>query len=617
LKNAFVIVTLSSLLAACAVAPKQAEQQTSANADSAKASAAADADPKFGQEADETASADEPDEEAVAEKARLEAEAKLPKVELTSSMLNQLLKAEFGFRNGDWQGPYLTMLSLAQQTRDPRLARRAAEMAVAARQADDTLAAVRLWRELEPDSDEATQYFVGMVVTSDNIAEVEPIFAERLRAVPANRRGVLLFQIQQLLSRAKDKEAASAMLDRVIAPYAGTVEVHIVRAQAAMARGDREGAQREAQAALQAKPDSEIALLMLAQTLEDELKAGAMLEAFLKAHPEAREVRAAHARILVNQKQYPQARAQFETLLKGRPDDAGNLYALGVLASQMNDAQAAEGYFTRFVEVLARNPEDERDPTRALLILAQLAEERMDLAGAMQWLEQVPDNTEPALLLSAQLRRAQLLGKGGDLAGGRKLLASLKPAEPGQQAQVAVAESQLLRDAGRLPEAYTLMETAAKRFPKNPDLLYDFALLAEKLGRFEVMEQQLRAVMALAPDNHHAYNALGYSLAERNVRLQEAHGLIAKALEMAPGDPFIMDSMGWVQYRMGKLDEAEHYLRKAYALRRDPEIAVHLGEVLFQKGRQADAQQLWREARAKDPRNDTLRTTLARLRQSL
>jgi len=161
------------------------------------------------------------------------------------------------------------------------------------------------------------------------------------------------------------------------------------------------------------------------------------------------------------------------------------------------------------------------------------------------------------------------------------------------------------------------MEAAAKRFPKNPDLLYDFALLAEKLGRVDVMEVQLREVMAQAPDNHHAYNALGYSLAERSVRLQEAYGLVAKALEMAPDDPFIMDSMGWVHYRMGNLGEAEKFLRRAYGLRRDPEIAVHLGEVLWQKGDKTAAQQLWREARAKDPDNDTLRTTLARLRLSL
>ncbi|SFD87978.1 tetratricopeptide repeat protein [Massilia yuzhufengensis] len=604
MKNAFVIVTLSSILAACAVAPQQQPAPATA--------VAAEAPP--GQEQDVATAADEEEAES---KARAEADARLPKVELTSSMLNQLLKAEFAFRKGDWQGPYLTMMALAQQTRDPRLARRAAEISVAARQADDTLAAVRLWRGLDPESDDATQYFVGMVVTSDNIAEVEPIFVERLKNAPPDRRGMLMFQIQQLLGRAKDKEAAGAMLERVIAPYRGTFEAHIVQAQAALARGDRDAALRAAQAALAAKPDAEIAMLMMAQVIEDDAKVAPMLEQFLKAHPEAREVRAAHARVLVNQKQYPQARAQFEALLKGRPDDAGNLYALGVLATQMNDAQGAESYFTRFIEVLGRSPEDDRDPTRALLILAQLAEDRRDYAAALGWLEKVPAGTEPALLFSSQLRRAALLAKGGDLAGGRKLLAGLTPAEPAQQAQVAVAESQMLRDAGRLLEAYTLMDAAAKRFPKNPDLLYDFALLAEKIGRMDTMEKALREVMALAPDNHHAYNALGYSLAERNIRLQEAYTLIAKALGMAPGDPFIMDSMGWVQYRLGNLDEAEKQLRSAYTLRRDPEIAVHLGEVLFQKGQQAAAQELWREARAKDPQNDTLRSTLARLRQSL
>ncbi|MCA1856121.1 tetratricopeptide repeat protein [Massilia oculi] len=613
MKNAFAIVTLSSLLAACAVAPQPPASvagaaQAASDTPLAAEAAAQDEDEQPGEDAGE---------EAQQAKAHAEEEARLPKVTLTSSMLNQLLKAEFAFRKGDWQGPYLTMLSLAQQTRDPRLARRAAEMAVAARQGDDTLAAVRLWRELDPQSDEATQYFVGLVVTSDNIADAEPIFAERLRLSAPDKRGVLLFQIQQMLGRAKDKEAAAAMLERVIAPYDGSFEVHIVRAQAALGRGDKEAAQRAAHAALVAKPDSEIAVLMLAQVLDDDAKVAPMLEGFLQTHPDAREVRAAHARVLVNQKRYPQARAQFEALLKARPEDAGNLYALGVLATQMNDMAAAESYFTRFVAVLGRDPEDERDPTRALLILAQIAEERDDYPAAQAWLEKVPAGTEPQLLLSAQLRRAQVLGKQGDLAGGRKLLAGLKPTEPAQQAQVAVAEVQLLRDAGRVLEAYSLMEGAVRRFPKNPDLLYDFALLAEKIGRVDVMEKALREVMTLAPDNHHAYNALGYSLAERNVRLNEALALVTRALEMAPGDPFIMDSMGWVQYRLGKLDEAEKYLRDAYALRRDPEIAVHLGEVLFQKGQQAAAQELWREARAKDPQNDTLRSTLARLRQSL
>jgi tetratricopeptide (TPR) repeat protein len=550
-------------------------------------------------------------------KAELEAEtARLPKVELTSTLLNQLLRAEFAFRKGDWQGPYLTMMSLAQQTRDPRLARRAAEMALAARQPEDTLAAVRQWRQLDPQSDEATQYYLGMVILSDNISDAEEIFRKRIEGAPAKVRGVVLYQVQQLLSRAKDKEGANAMLERLVAPYRGTLEGHVVLAQGALARGDKAAAQREARAALAIKPDSEIAVLTLAQAGENEAQVGELLAKFVAAHPDAREVRAARARLLVNDKQFEAARSEFLLLDKQQPDNVTTLYALGVLSTQLNDPAGAERYFARFVDILGRNPEDDRDPSRALLILSQLAEERGDIKAAVGWLDKLPDGDEKAAF-GAQLRRAQLLGKGGDLPAARRLLASLKPAEPAAQAQLMATEAQVLRDAGQAEQAFILMQEATRRFPTNPDLLYDFALLAEKTGHLEVMEKSLREVIRLAPDNHHAYNALGYSLAERNVRLEEARALVEKALGMAPEDPFIMDSMGWVQYRLGNLDAAEAHLRRAYGLRRDPEIAVHLGEVLWQRGKQADAQKLWREARAKDPQNDTLRSTLARLRLSL
>jgi len=599
LKNAFAIVTLSGLLTACAAAPQQQ-------------SVAADV------QASSTPAAESPlDEEALAAKKKAEEEARLPKVEMTPVMLDQLLKAEFAFRNGDWQGPYLTVLSLAQQTRDPRLARRAAEMAVAAKQADDTLAAVRLWYRLDPESDEATQYFVGMVVTSEKIAELEPVFEERLREAPAARRGLLMFQVQQLLGRAKDKDAALAMLERLVEPYDQMMEARIVRAQIALVRGDKALARTYAQSALAAKPDAEIALLMLAQVTDDEAQVVAMMAKFLKSYPNAHDVRAAYARVLVNRKDYPAARREFESLLKVQPDNAATLYALGILATQTDDAPGAETYFTRFVDVLGRNPNDERDPSRALLILSQLAEERGDLAGALLWLNKVPDNTDEQTRFNTQLRRAHLTNKGGDLAAARALLAELKPTDPARQAQLMAADAQLLRQANQLPQAYAVMEAAAQRFPKNPDLLYDFALLAEKMGKVDVMEAQLREVMAQAPDNHHAYNALGYSLAERNVRLQEAYGLIAKALEMAPDDPFIMDSMGWIHYRMGNLNEAEKFLRRAYGVRKDAEIGIHLGEVLWQKGDKSAAQALWRDARAKDPQNEALRETLTRLGLSL
>lgn len=540
----------------------------------------------------------------------------LPNVNMTPQMMYQLMNAELAFKKGDWQGPYLTLMSLAQQTRDPRLAKRAAEMALSAKQADDALAAVKLWRQYAPNSDEANQYYLGLVVLSDNLAEAESALKQRLAEATPGARGLVMFQAQQLMMRAKDKEAAIAMLERLVAPYGNMMESHVVLAQSALARGAKDDALREARTALQIKPDSEIAILTLAQVTEGDEASAKVLADFLQAHPDAKEVRTAYARMLVNAKQYEAARREFLVLDKAQPDNPGNLYALGILSMQTNDNKTAEQYFTRFVEVMEKAPEEERDPSKAVLILSQLAEERGDIPAALAWLDRL-DTPDPKIQFGADLRRAQLTAKQGDLAGARKLLGTLKPEDPAEQAQVVLIDAQLLRDAGKNQEAYRLMEQGLKRFPDNMDFLYDFALMAEKMGKTDVMEKSLRQVIAKAPENHQAYNALGYSLADRNVRLKEAYQLIDKAQKMAPTDPFIMDSMGWVQYRMGKLDEAETQLRKAYQLRSDPEIAVHLGEVLWKKGQHDDARKLWREARAKDPKNDALKSTLSRLRASL
>ena len=544
----------------------------------------------------------------------------LPKVQLTSDMLYKLMKAELEFQQGSWQGPYLTMLALAQQTRDPRLARRAADIALSARQAGEATVAVRLWRELAPASDEAEQYHLGLAMLSDDLGEVERVFEKRLREAAPGARGVLMFQLQQYLARVGDKAAAQTLLGKLLAPYVDTFEARVLLAQVALAQDQRDAAQRHAQAALAIKPDSEIAILTLAQLTADPAAIDALLLRFLESNPKAREVRAAHARLLVSQKRYQPAIKQFEAILAGQPNNPGTLYALGVLSTQVQDNAGAERYFKRYLEAPDQDNEQQReqqrDPGKVMLMLSQLAEERRDLTGAQQWLSSIGED-DPANYFPAQIRRGQLMAGQGDVRGARALLATLKSGDAARQAQVVVAEAGIVRATGDNEAAYALLADGARRFPASPNLLYDFALMAEKTGRPEVMETALRSVIAQAPDNHHAYNALGYSLAERNVRLSEALELIEKALKMAPDDPFIMDSMGWVQYRLGNLDAAESNLRQAYALRGDADIAVHLGEVLWQKGQKADAQKLWREARAKDPKNDTLRSTLARLQLSL
>ncbi len=603
MKNTLAIVTLTLLLSACAsvTAPDPSAQ-------AGQAGNLADASKK------KPRSVNPAQLRRILQSDQAAAGESLPSVILTEDILFKLLTIEIAAQRGEWKTAYVTSLGLAQQTRDPRLAQRAMEIALGAKQHDETLAAIRVWRTLAPNSEQATQYFLGFLMLSDSLAEAQPIFEQRLGDISPASRSLLMFQIQRLLARAKDKPAGFAMLERVLTPYLSTPETRLVLAQGALASGDLARARREALSAQAAKPESELAALTLAQVTPDKAEAARGLQTYLTAYPKAREARLAHARLLVEQKQYAQARNDFEVLLKDNPQDLTTLYALGILSAQTQDNQAAEKYLTTYLNLLAAQSDEERDPTQALLLLAQLAEDRKDPETALKWLSQIDPGEA---YLGAQIRRAQLIAKRGDLIGARNILSALKPESETEQIRVLVAEAHVLRDANRLPEALALLAGALKRFPNNTDLLYDQAMLAEKANQLDLMEKHLRQIIALAPKNQHAYNALGYSLADRSIRLPEAHALIAKALELAPQDPFIMDSMGWVHFRMGRLKEAEDLLRRAFALRDDPEIAVHLGEVLWVKGQREDAQKLWRGAKTKDPENDTLKNTLLRLRVSL
>jgi tetratricopeptide (TPR) repeat protein len=603
LKNTLLIVTLSLLLSACATG--SIEPAPSVLADTAAAPIAADHGLSKKQSVTRRSGS------ASAEPA---ADDPLPLHELTEELMFKLLTSELAFQRGDWQTAYVTMLSLAQQTRDPRIARRAAEIALAAKQADEALNAVRLWRSLAPHSEEAAQYYLSFVVLSDNLAEAEPILEQRLREARPQTRGLLAFQMQRLLARAKNKAAAFSLLENILTPYLDLPEVRLALAQGAYAHGDNERARQEAQAALKIKPDSELAILALVQVTPEKAEASRLMADFIARYPKSRDVRMAYARMLVENREYAKARDEFEILLKDQPQDLSSLYALGVLGAQTNDLKAAEKYLTTYLKLLADKPDEERDPTQALLLLAQIAEERQDSEAALKWLAQI----EPGeAYLSAQIKRAQVIAKRGRLADARKLLHELPANGEREQVQLVIAEGQLLRDANHLQDSLKVFKEGVRRFPSNTDLLYDYAMAAEKNNQWELMESTLRKVIELAPNSQHAYNALGYSLAERNIRLDDAFALIEKALQLAPDDPFIIDSMGWVQFRLGKLKEAEALLRRAYEMRPDVEIAAHLGEILWVKGQKEDAQKLWRDAQSKDPQNDTLKSTLARLNVNL
>jgi tetratricopeptide (TPR) repeat protein len=595
LKKLLAIVTLISLLSACAAQKQPADAQSTAKTDTEATT-------------DSTAS-DQTDDQTAAK-----ADSSLPEVALSRELMYEILSSEIAFQRGQWQSAYVTLVAAAKESRDPRLAKRAAEFAVAARSPIDALKAVQLWMTLAPQSDEALQNYLGLVIVTDNLPEAEPILVQRLQTAAVPTRGPLILQMQRLVSRAKDKAAAFDMMERITAPYADLMETHVALAQAAVSKGDLPRARQEADTAIKIRPDSPLAILTQAQVTEDPDQAMALIEEYLSKYPKARDVRVAYARSLVEKKQYDAARKQFERLLKDQPDNLNSMLALGLLNAQTNHLKESEKYLNKYVQALNSDENQTRDPTQALLVLSQLAEERKDIPAAIKYLDQVESGDA---YLGAQIRRAQLTAKAGDIPGARAILAQTETNGESDQVRLILADGQILRDANQPQDSFNALDAGLKRFPNNVDILYDYSMAADKLNNLPVMESSLRKIMQLAPSNQQAYNALGYSLADRNIRLPEAYELVTKAMQLAPEDPFITDSLGWVQFRMGNLPDAEATLTHAFSLRQDTEIGMHLGEVLWTEGKRDAALAVWRTVYKQEPTNEALKSTLTRLKIKL
>ncbi|HUX24583.1 MAG TPA: tetratricopeptide repeat protein [Burkholderiales bacterium] len=532
------------------------------------------------------------------------AEANLPKEELTQEVLYEYLLAEIAGQRGALGLSAQAFADLAKKTRDPRIAKRAVQIALYARMPKAALDAARIWYESEPSSMQALQALSSLLVASKREEEALP-YLQKLLGRDASGNDFL--QLNRLFAGNRDKALTLKLVKRLAQPYPKVAQAHFAVAEAAEGAGNSELALAEAREASRLKPDWELPVLLEAQLLQRQSDTLALqrLAGFLERHPKAREVRLSYARLLVGERKYTEARAQFQTLSKDFPDNADVVFAVGALSLQLHDYAQAEANFKHLLTLTYH------DKNTVRLYLGQIAEEQKNYPEALHWYDAV---TSGELYLQAQIRHALVLNKQGKLDAARAYLQKVQTDSVEGRVQLVLAESQMLRADKRPQEAFDLIGQALKKMPEQPDLLYDYAMVAEKLGRMDVLEASLKALIRLQPDHAQAYNALGYSLADHNERLPEAHKLIAKALQLAPDDPFIIDSMGWVLYRMGKNEQALEYLRKAYSARPDPEIAAHLGEVLWVAGRHAEAEKIWHEAAKKTPDNDALNSTIKRFK---
>lgn len=547
----------------------------------------------------------------------------LPNLTLTPDIMYRVLAAEIALQRGLVGTAYRAYLELARSTRDPRMAQRATEIAFNARISQQALDGARLWVELAPKSPAARQVLSTLLVLNGRWEEAEPLLVQQLAAAPSAHRPEAILQIQQQLSRTTDPSGAVAVLQRLTANDMKLPETHFALARAKEAAGDADGALAELDETLRLKPDFEAAALAAAEMRAEKAPEQAIggLKKFLARSPASVNGHITLARLYLQQNDMEAARNQFQALRKIAPNDPRVPLALGLTSLQARNYDEAESYLKEYLQMAEKAPA--ANPDIAFQYLAQIAEEKKDYNGAIQWLDRIDDGR---LAPAAQAKRAQLLGRMGKFDDAQAVFGEMIAdaediADPAQRAQRIVAirqaEISMLIESKAYDRARKALDERVKAEPDNADWIYELAMLDEREKRYDSMEQGLRKVIAMQPDQKQGYNALGYSLADRNERLPEARKLLERASELGPDDPYIMDSLGWVKYRMGELQPAADLLRSAYAKAPEAEIGAHLGEVLWQLGQHDEARKTWTEAAKVEPENQTLIDTLRRYNQNV
>lgn len=539
---------------------------------------------------------------------------------LTAELFYEILMGEMTARSGDPGSGYALVLDAARRLRDGKLFQRAVEIALQSRSGDAALAASRAWQETLPNSRDARRIELQILIALNRIGEtVEPLRAE-IAATPQIEKPMLMAVITRNYSRASDKKQAAsvveqALVDELKSPATGALAWATI-GRMRLNAGDTSGALDAAFKGQQMDPASDAPPALALEMIDPgQPLAEPIVTRYLASNPKAPpDLRIAYARVLVENRRYADSTAQLQALTAARPELAEPWLLLGSLQAQARQDAAAETSLKRYIELAAnqKDPDDrQRGTTQAYLLLSQLAERRKDFTAAERWLARVDSADE---FVVAQTRRAGLLARQGKLPQARELVRGLPERTPEDKKQKFLAEVQLLRDAKQYQAAYDMLAQASAAAPNDSDLVYDQAMVAEKLNRLDEMERLLRRLIELKPENQNAYNALGYSFADRKIRLDEARTLIQKAVQLAPEDPFIADSLGWVEFRLGNTSEAIRILEAAYKTRPDPEIGAHFGEVLWSAGQKDRAVTIWKEALLSDAENETLQETLKRLR---
>ena len=526
---------------------------------------------------------------------------------LTASRMFQILAADVAMQRGEYDVAAKIYLELALNLKDARLARRAAQAATLARQPAVALEAAKVWAGLEPDSAQARNTLAAVLISQGPLSESKQFLARWI--AESNDASEVFKNLNRVLGSQKNRREVFDVIREVAGPY-DLFDAHMAIAQAALTSETKEIAVLQpaiiaVDRALQLQPGSDQAAEAKGELLHrtDPQLAIKFLTEFGAGYPDAHDSRYLLARTLLAENKTQNARDALVALVNKWPEDVSMQYVLALANYELKDYKAADAVLLKLLD------NDESDRDRVLTLLGQIDEDQKRFAEALTRYREV---SEGDMWFGAQQRIALVLGKMGSIADARAYLKAVK-ATPAQKIQLTLTEGNVLRDASLHKEAFDALESASSANPESSELLYDLAMAAEKLDRFEVAETALKRVIVLKPDDAQGYNALGYTLVDRTDRIEEGLKLIEKAHALSPEDAFILDSMGWGYYRLGQYPKSVEYLQKALDKRADPEVAAHLGEVLWKMGQHDAANKVWRDALTTSPSHPVLTETMKRV----
>lgn len=516
----------------------------------------------------------------------------------------KFLLAEIAAQRGDLTSAGHLYYDLAKLTKNIPLAQRATNIAGYARNGRLALDSAELWRQLDNDSLEAKQILAELFISSGNLAKARPIIEKLLEQEKTRADGFLY--LNNLLNKVENKKNALRFILAISKLYPELAEAHFSIAHAAYFAGDFKLAEKELDIAESIKPNWETAALfrgyMLAKDWPE--KALEFYQSFLNENPNSNEVRLEYAKILANLKMYSKAKSEFLRLVDGSLASPEISLTVALLSLELNDNLLAEKFLNQALE------RGYSDRDKIQIYLAKIYLDRKEPDMAITFLDKISSGQ---LFVEAKILTAEIIAENRSVDDGIAFLAQYKNLNSNDKLQFLKAKTSLLYNNNRQQDAFDLMKSEDSNFNNSAEFKFDYAMIAEKMGNLLLMEQLLKEAIKLKPDYAYAYNALGYSYADRNIKLADAKKYIEIALSISPNNHYIMDSMGWLHFRMGNIEIALQFIEKAYKIQKDPEIAAHLGEILWKMGKLKQAKKVWEESMKTYPSNTVLLETFERL----